>query len=159
MRTLLTAFTAAVSLFGCSETDTPTAHERLAGAWLYRLGDDCGIGYLFALDGTYDYRLGCRDGSHYNLETYSGDWVIEGDVMRFYPAAGSCSLEQSEGSGEPYMSRYRIDDGDRSLTLSASGGAVVFERVEDDGMPSGGAGYTFGCFVGDQFQPRDVQRF
>lgn len=149
-------------LAGCSGDEEATPGDKLVGAWGLAVGEDCAIGYVFGADGDYDLRAGCygADGDSFDMEIYSGSWSATADTISIEPYGGSCPRDAAGAAGEPARIRYGLQDGDQTLRTTSPEGAVYYERIEDDGMPSeGGSRITFGCFTQDGFQPRDYERF
>jgi hypothetical protein len=154
-------FLGLVVLAGCAKDEDPTPAELLVGAWAIRINEDCGAGYLFGADGEYEQRLGCYgDGSSFNLEIYGGAWEADGERIRLTPLGGTCPTEHAGGADVPHSFRYALQDDGDTLRTTSPDGALLYQRLEDDGMPSeGGAVYTFGCFTPDGFQPRVFERW
>lgn len=150
-----------VMLGGCAQGDDPTPEERLAGAWGIQVSEDCAIVYVFGADGGYDYRIACvGDGPGFDLEVYAGKWSADEERIRLEPEGGTCPPEHALGADQPSSFRYGVQDNGETLRTTSADGVVLYQRIEDDGMPSeGGTVYTFGCFTPDGFEPRAFERW
>lgn len=147
-------------LGGCAEDGEPTPRDRLIGVWGLQLNKDCAVGYLFGADSEYEYRVGCYSDGGFDLEIYSGKWDADADRLQLEPEGGTCPTEHAAGAATPSSFRYALRDDDQTLNTIDAEGVISFERLDDDGMPSGGgAVYTFGCFTPDGFEPRVFERY
>lgn len=134
------------ALAACGSDDSDD--NPLDGTWITRAPgpDECFISYWFD-NNQYENNFVCvLEDERFAIEAEVGSFDASNGAVTFVPESSTCPDASADSSDY----QYEFVNGRESLQLVADSWVLILDRVEDDGMASGGAVAVFGCFDADR---------